>query len=408
MTNTKIALKKYSSFDETTISLPASKSISNRVLIIDALCSSNSPIYNLSTARDTITMKRLLSSTDKTLDVLDAGTTMRFLTAYLTVTNQHKTITGTKRMCERPIKILVDALRTLGGQVEYLDKEGFPPLEISGLLEQKANEISIRGDVSSQYISALLMISPILPEGLKLNLEGKIGSRPYIEMTLQIMSMFGVDASWNQNIISIKNQAYKSVQIEIEPDWSGASYWYSFVALAESGEVLLPGLKEKSLQGDSVVKEIMTHLGVETTFTEKGAVLRKKDHKNEVSFNFTDCPDLAQTVAVVCAAKSIHCKMTGLESLKIKETDRILALQNELSKIGTQLIDSGTHYELIPSRKLPKHVTINTYDDHRMAMAFAPLATSMDVEIENPDVVNKSFPNFWQEVEKLGLKRKAV
>ncbi len=404
MSSLQVTLKKCSSFREVVIDLPASKSISNRVLIVDALCSSNSSITNLSTARDTITMKKLLSSSSKELDVLDAGTTMRFLTAYLTVTNQQKTITGTKRMCQRPIKILVNALNTLGGQIEYLDKAGYPPLAISGLGEQKTNTISIRGDVSSQYISAMLMIAPVLPSGLTLHLEGNVGSRPYIEMTLQIMSMFGVKGNWKQNIISIAHQPYKSTSIEIEPDWSGASYWYSFVALAEKGEVLLPGLKAKSLQGDSVISKIMSHLGVESTFTEAGARLTKKNHDSEVSIDFSDCPDLAQTVAVVCAAKNIHCKMTGLESLKIKETDRILALQNELAKIGASLKSHEDHWELVPSPLLPNEASICTYDDHRMAMAFAPLVTLMDVAIENPNVVNKSFPNFWEEVDKLGFK----
>lgn len=404
MSSSQITLQKHASFEAARISLPASKSISNRVLIVDALCPSSSSITNLSTARDTITMKRLLSSQSQTLDVIDAGTTMRFLTAYLTVTNQEKTITGTERMCQRPIKILVNALNTLGAQIEYLNKAGYPPLAISSLAEQKTNKITIRGDVSSQYISALLMIAPVLPKGLNLILEGKIGSRPYIEMTLQIMAKFGVNATWKENTINIERQSYNSVPIEIEPDWSGASYWYSFVALAKEGSVLLPNLKQKSLQGDSAINTIMSQLGVETSFSKEGAILKKGNHINEVAINFSDCPDLAQTVAVVCAAKNIHCKMTGLESLKIKETDRILALQNELAKIGAELIASDNHWKLIPSKKLPNKVTINTYDDHRMAMAFAPLSTLMDVVIENPDVVNKSFPNFWEEVDKLGFK----
>ena len=220
-------------------------------------------------------------------------------------------------------------------------------------------------------------------------------------MTLKIMAEFGIKANFKGNVISVLPQQYKAASIDIEPDWSGASYWYSFVALASGGEIFLPNLKEASVQGDQVIKDIMTELGVSSTFSKDGTSLKKMDHKNEVNIDFTHCPDLAQTVAVVCAAKNIKCKMTGLESLKIKETDRVAALQNELSKIGARLNEFDSYWILEPSNSLPEKVTIKTYDDHRMAMAFAPLASLMNVTIENPKVVNKSFPNFWKEVNKL-------
>ncbi|MTI20002.1 3-phosphoshikimate 1-carboxyvinyltransferase [Fulvivirga sp. RKSG066] len=386
------------------VNLPASKSISNRVLIVNALSGKSAQIHNLSEARDTVTMNRLLKSSGAELDVLDAGTTMRFLTAYLTATNQNKVLTGTPRMCQRPIKILVEALKTLGANIEYVEKEGFPPIKIKGLNNQQTDKLEVRGDVSSQYISALLMIAPTLPKGLSLTLTGKVGSKPYIEMTLKIMSRFGVDYTWKENSISIKNQAYKAPkEITIEPDWSGASYFYSFLALSKNESLIINDLVDNSLQGDRATADLFESIGVKTHFNEQTAKLEKVKHESSVTYDFTDCPDLAQTVAVVCAAKGITCHMTGLESLKIKETDRVLALQNELAKIGAQLKEEDNQWTLIPSYDLPAEVSIATYDDHRMAMAFAPLATLMDVRIEEPEVVNKSFPSFWAEMKNQGF-----
>ena len=383
-----------------TISIPFSKSISNRALIINALSGYTGKINNLSTARDTQTMLRLLKSDERILDVLDAGTTMRFLTAYFSITNQPKILTGTERMQQRPIGILVDALREIGGTINYLKKEGFPPIRINGLI-QKNSEISIRGDVSSQYISALLMIAPMLERGLSLTLVGKIGSKPYIDMTLALMKHYGVQSEWIENVIKIKPQHYISAEVTVEPDWSGASYWYSLVALSNNGRIDLEGFRKDSIQGDQVIADIMQNLGVETKYMDSGIELTHKDHLKEVSIDFTDCPDLVQTVAVVCAAKGIKCTMTGLASLKIKETNRVKALQIELAKIGAVLEERMNQWILSPSLELPSRVEINTYDDHRMAMAFAPLCLLMDVGIDDESVVDKSYPSFWTDVAKV-------
>ncbi|SNS68447.1 3-phosphoshikimate 1-carboxyvinyltransferase [Belliella buryatensis] len=395
-----ITLSQLSKFKFTDIPLPSSKSESNRVLIIDALTEGENQISNLAEARDTQTMIRLLETNPPVFDVLDAGTTMRFLTAFATVTNQNKIMTGTARMCERPIGILVDALRELGGEIHYMNKEGYPPLAIHGFSNQKTNKIRIRGDVSSQYISALLMIAPILPEGLELELEGKVGSRTYIEMTLELMTQFGVTFTWDDNRIHVAPQKYQPTSFAVESDWSGASYWFSLLACAEEGELLLRGLKQDSLQGDSKIVEIMGHLGVRSEFNDSGVKLTKQPVRGLKSWDFTHCPDLAQTVAVTCAILGQKVEFSGLESLRIKETDRILALQQELAKFNAQLVEGENEvFTLIPSVDIPSEVQIHTYDDHRMAMAFMPLMTKTQVIIEDPEVVNKSYPSFWKHVE---------
>jgi 3-phosphoshikimate 1-carboxyvinyltransferase len=384
--------------------LPASKSISNRALIINALAGNESELHNLSDANDTQLMLRLVNSLDKTIDVEDAGTTMRFLTAYFTVTRQNKVLTGTARMKERPIALLVDALRSLGAEIEYRGVEGYPPHEILNFPGQKTDHLTIRGDVSSQYISALMMIAPALPKGLTLNLTGKIGSRPYIDMTASIMKHFGVTCELLADKVIVPHQPYKASSYTVESDWSAVSYWFAFAALAADAEILLPRLHLQSLQGDSVIVELMKQLGV--TAQRQGDLLKltKTRAHNEITWDFTHCPDLAQTVAVVCAAKGIKGSFTGLESLRIKETDRIAALQNELAKIGAQLIeDNPERWTLIPSGKLPANASFATYKDHRMAMAFAPLCTLMKVSIENPDVVRKSYPNFWNDLKSFGI-----
>jgi 3-phosphoshikimate 1-carboxyvinyltransferase len=390
----------------TSILLPSSKSESNRALIINALSGNKIDLENISAARDTQTMLRLLKSEDKVLDVLDAGTTMRFLVAYCSVKGLNKILTGTDRMQERPIKILVDALRQLGANINYLKNEGFPPIEISGFNYSGKNSVSVRGDVSSQYISALLMIGPIMPEGIELVLEGKVGSRPYIEMTLALMKLFGASYQWNENVIKVFPNPYQPQHYFIESDWSGSSYWFSIAALAEESEIELVGLKENSLQGDSTIVEIMGSLGIETTFTGSGVRLKKIECKSSLNFDFSDCPDLAQTVFVICAAKKISLTATGLESLRIKETDRIAALQNELAKIGSEIIENEGIWKLVNSDKNIEeyqNLTFDTYDDHRMAMAFAPLACLVPVVIENPSVVNKSYPSYWNDLEKAGF-----
>jgi len=398
-----ITLPAKSSFGDVTIPLPSSKSESNRVLIIDALTEGENRITNLAEARDTQTMIRLLKENPETLDVLDAGTTMRFLTAYAALTNKKKVLTGTPRMCERPIGILVDALRSIGAQIEYTGKEGFPPMETKGFSQQLKSHIQIRGDVSSQYISALLMNAPLLPEGLTLELTGKIGSRTYIEMTLELMKQFGIEYSFEENIIKVPHQPYKNTEFAVESDWSGASYWFSLLACAKEGRFFLNGLKKNSLQGDSKIVDIMDKLGIQSEFKNGGIQLTKKPVSGLESFDFTHCPDLAQTVAVTCAVIGQTSKFTGLESLRIKETDRIFALQQELAKINAKLEEGENGvFTLIPSAGIPAEVEIDTYDDHRMAMAFMPLATQTKVTFEDKDVVNKSYPSFWKHCDLAG------
>ena len=396
-----------------TIPLASSKSESNRALILDALTGFQCDLHNLSTARDTQTMIRLLRAENQdngpsTADVLDAGTTMRFLTAYFATTGQHKILTGTPRMCERPIGILVDALRQLGADITYLHNDGYPPLQTNGFVPTGVHRISIRGDVSSQYISALLMIAPTLPNGLTLELTGAIGSQPYIEMTIEQMRMFGaeVNPDWEAKTITVAPNPYTPCSYAVESDWSGASYWYSILALAGEGSVLeLLGLKEHSLQGDSAIVEIMRSLGVDSLFTGRGVLLTQQPASSSLTWDFTHCPDLAQTVAVCCAVKGIPLTLTGIESLKIKETDRVAALQAELRKIGAELVEvePNIRYEVrtISSARPSLPPSIHTYDDHRMAMAFAPVAMQGEVVIEEPGVVAKSYPSFWDDFAKV-------
>jgi 3-phosphoshikimate 1-carboxyvinyltransferase len=397
------------------VHLPASKSESNRALIIDAITGHQCTLHNLSEARDTQTMMRLLQSDEQVADVIDAGTTMRFLTAYFAVTNQDKILTGTPRMCQRPIGILVDALRTLGADIAYLQNEGFPPFHIRGFKSvqdedsKKGFRLKLRSDISSQFISALLLVAPLLPTGLVLELQGEVGSKPYIEMTLQQMAHFGIeyDCNWTTNIIRVGPQRYQPRSFAVESDWSGASYWYGIAALAEDAEIELMGLKEDSSQGDSVISEIMSHLGVHTEFVGNSVILTKRPAVKSYKWDFTDSPDLAQTVAVVCAAKGIKLTLTGIESLKIKETDRVYALQTELAKFGAELVEvSPAKYELKSKPELMRNrpaTTIETYDDHRMAMAFAPLALLTTLDIANPEVVVKSYPSFWRDLEQVCL-----
>lgn len=403
LVNTKLSIKRTTVLNGTASFLPASKSISNRALIINALSGSGAVLDNLSDANDTQLMLRLVNSESETIDVEDAGTTMRFLTAYFAVTGKQKSLTGTHRMTERPIGILVDALRSIGCEIQYLDKDGFPPHKTIGFGGQKTDRLEIRGDVSSQYISALMMIAPILPNGLQLKLTGKIGSRPYIEMTASLMRQFGADLSFNDDTVIVQSKKYKPSSLTVESDWSAVSYWFAFAALAEKAEICLPRLQHDSWQGDRVITDIMLKLGVNSVFENGLLKLTKTKEASSISWDFTHCPDLAQTVAVICAAKGIPGTFTGLESLRIKETDRIAALQNELRKIGGDLTEGNGEWNLVPSRKLPVKASFDTYKDHRMAMAFAPLATLMEVEIDNAEVVRKSYPNFWKDMESFGF-----
>ncbi|MEJ1238846.1 3-phosphoshikimate 1-carboxyvinyltransferase [Chryseolinea sp. T2] len=402
--NSIIRLKRTTVLNGTASLLPASKSIANRALIINALAGNTATLHNLSDANDTQLMLRLVGSPEKTIDVEDAGTTMRFLTAFFAVTGKNKVLTGTDRMMERPIALLVDALRELGATINYLGKEGYPPHETLGFSNQRISTIRIRGDVSSQYISALMMIGPLLPQGLTLELTGRIGSRPYIDMTGAIMKHFGVQCTMSGNVVTIPHQAYKSADFTVESDWSAASYWFSFASLAERATIQLPRLSLESLQGDSAVVNIMKSLGVTASMKDGLLNLTKTSDLSELKWDFTHCPDLAQTIAVVCAARGVKGHFTGLESLRIKETDRIAALQNELRKINADLVENNSEsWTLIPSSKLPATARFATYKDHRMAMAFAPLAAIMDVDIESPEVVRKSYPNFWNDIASFGV-----
>jgi 3-phosphoshikimate 1-carboxyvinyltransferase len=381
--------------------LPSSKSISNRALVLQAL--GGGELENLSSARDTRLMRALIGSSDPVIDAMDAGTTMRFLTAYFTITNQHKTLTGTARMKERPIAPLVDALRTLGATIHYRGATGFPPIEVAGFTP-KANALAIPGNISSQYISALMMIGPLLPGGLSITITGPVSSRPYIEMTARMMQSFGVTVQWNNATITVPETAYRPARFFVEGDWSAASYWYAIVSLAETASITLPGLQHNSLQGDRAVVEIMERLGVVTTFTVGGVTLQKGECQSEISVDFINCPDLAQTVLPVCAARGVPGTFTGLESLRIKETDRLAALQHELAKTGAALTEvSPGQWQLTPGHAWPENIRIATYHDHRMAMGFAPWATRSTLTIENPRVVDKSYPDFWSDLKAVGF-----
>ncbi len=389
--------------------MPASKSESNRALIIQALARQPIQLHNVAKARDTQLMHTLLYSPKRVVNVIDAGTTMRFLTAFFCIKNQEKILTGTLRMCKRPIKILVEALKALGGKIDYVHTPRYPTLHIHGMKKQKANTLAIDASVSSQYISALLMVAPVLPQGLTLHLKGAVYSKPYIFMTLAMMRHFGIHATWQNRTIHITAQSYQTTDYTIAADWTSASYWYSFMALHQHNDarIKLLGLKKKSLQGDSAIAHMMTPFGVKTTFLDDGVVLEKSASviKNWEK-DFTDCPDLAPTCLVICAARGITCVIKGIESLRIKETDRITALQRELAKLGAQLTEiSLGHWKLYPAAEITKsaHWIIETYQDHRMAMAFAPLAMLGQVCIENYKVVKKSYPHFWKDMAEMGF-----
>ena len=401
----KYRLKKHSGRLKGQVKLESSKSESNRALIVNALSGNNGSLTHLAKARDTETMQALLASSSQELDVKDAGTTMRFLTAYLAVRGSGQIITGTDRMKKRPIGPLVDSLRKIGANIEYVGEEGFPPMKITRLTQQLSDRISIPGNISSQYISALMMIAPCLPKGLEIELTTEVYSRPYIELTQNIMQQFGVESKFEDDRISISAQQYIGTDHSIEGDWSGASYWYSFLALADTSSLLeLASVRPSSPQGDRVISEIMTHFGIKSHFESGKVLLQKSDsQKKTIDLDFKNCPDLAQTIMAAAAVSGVTLHMTGLESLKIKETDRILAMRTELSKLGATLDEMDSKWVLSPSEQLPASIEVDTYEDHRMAMAFAPLSQLMEVIIDDPAVVNKSYPGFWEEVKKLGV-----
>lgn len=392
-----------------TIALPGSKSESNRVLILDALSHKQSTLFNLSTAEDTRILKEALLSNEEEINIKNAGTAMRFLTAYYTARKQNKIVSGDARMQERPIKPLVEALIQMGANIEYLGKEGFPPIKINGSLSTlNKKEIHIPAAISSQFISAILMVAPSLPEGITLKMDGKIASIPYIQMTLQIMEAFGIKSTFKNNTITIRPQNYLPTIYHVESDWSSASYWYSMLALSDdSSAIFLEGLKRKSMQGDAIIKEIVEPFGIISEYSDTGIFITKTQVDYSLIpqyYDFTDYPDLAQTIIVLCAALGIKCGFTGLESLKIKETDRVQALQNELKKFNVQLIEESEGIYALKGKFKPTAAIIETYQDHRMAMAFAPYALICDeIKIENPDCVNKSYPGFFNDLEQVGF-----
>lgn len=391
----------------TGVQLPASKSISNRALILNALSYSPYLPENLSDCDDTRVMVKAFDSDSNRFDIGAAGTSMRFLTAFLSKIGGVWEITGSERMQNRPIRILVDALRECGAQIEYLAREGYPPLKITGRA-LKGGELSLDGGTSSQYISALLMIAPTMMEGLTLHLTGKIISQPYIRMTIGMLKAFGINAQWNDNTIRIAPQTFTPTRFRVESDWSAASYWYEIIALAPTGSsVELYGLDRESLQGDARIARFFEPLGVETRFTDKGVQLLKSEKQAQrLDLELSDQPDLAQTLVVTCVLKGIPFRFTGLESLKIKETDRIVALQQELSKLGYEVssdCDSILYWEgeCHTPDACPR---IATYDDHRMAMAFAPAAFCIPgLIIEHPEVVSKSYPAYWEDLKAAGF-----
>lgn len=402
---------------QASIQLPASKSISNRALIIHALSRGKYQPANLSDCDDTQVMIRALAAAPGAeIDILAAGTAMRFLTAYLSVTPGTHVITGTQRMRQRPIRILVDALRRLGADITYVGEEGFPPLRISGHPLQGA-EIEMAGNVSSQYISALLMIGAVLPGGLKLKLTGDVVSRPYIDLTLRLMHDFGARACWmGEDCILVQPDGYRDVPFTVESDWSAASYWYQMVALSGqvSAEISVParvelkGLFAHSYQGDSRGAGLLARLGVHTEYTDAGVCLTRQDTSvKRLSANLVDIPDLAQTFVVTCCLMGVPFRFTGLQSLKIKETDRIAALQAELCKLGYVLHaeqDSILSWdgERCPAESSP---VIATYEDHRMAMAFAPASLVLPhIRIADPHVVSKSYPGYWADLRSAGFR----
>jgi 3-phosphoshikimate 1-carboxyvinyltransferase len=393
------------------VKITGSKSESNRLLLLQALFP-NIKISNLSNSDDAEVMQKGLQISKGVVDIHHAGTAMRFLTAYFaSQENKEVTLTGSKRMTERPIKVLVEALRSLGAEINYIDNEGFPPIKIKGKKLVK-HKVSLPADISSQYISALLLIAPSLENGLELELVGKITSVPYIKMTLGLLSQIGVANSFEGNTIKVSpKDAVESATQVVESDWSSASYFYSIVALCDIGtEISLTAYNKNSLQGDSVLKNIYKVFGVETNFLDHQVILKKIANPENTNFNFelANAPDIAQTIAVTCFGLGVGCHMTGLHTLKIKETDRLEALKIELTKLGAPISVTDRTLTLEASKEIKKEIAIDTYNDHRMAMAFAPLALKTSLFVNDAEVVSKSYPDFWKDMENLKIKVQTI
>ncbi len=388
------------------IVIPGSKSESNRLLILKALFP-NITINNLSNSDDTVSLTKGLKTQNNIVDVHHAGTAMRFLTAYYASKKGTEiTLTGSKRMQERPIKVLVDALKSMGAEIAYLNNEGFPPLKITGK-QLTINSVSLNANISSQYISALMLVAPSLINGLTINLIGKITSVPYINMTLNLLKKVGLKGSFSNHKIEIKpSNSVDDVTVHVESDWSSASYYYSLVALSENMKITLKNYKENSVQGDSEIVSIYKKLGVETVFNPSINSIQIKKVENSltsIQLNLNNTPDIAQTIAVTCFGKGIACLLKGLKTLKIKETDRLLAIKTELEKLGASVKITEDSLELFPSIKINKNAIVETYQDHRMAMAFAPLAIKVPIVINQPEVVSKSYISFWEDFRKTGI-----
>ncbi len=388
------------------IAISGSKSESNRLLILQRLVA-GLQIENLSDSDDSNHLQHALSTTNELVDIGHAGTAMRFLTAYFSVKEGRAVVlTGSERMQNRPIAILVDALKSLGATISYEEKDGYPPIRIKGKQIRKKS-VQINGNVSSQYISALMLIASSLPDGLEIELLGKITSVPYIDMTLTLLKELGIEASFVENKVTVQPfKAEIEKTIVVESDWSSASYFYSLIALSELGsEVTLTAYKKDSLQGDSSLAEIYQHFGVETTFGEHTITISKKEKasQNRLILDLKNAPDIAQTIAVTCFGLGIACSLTGLHTLKIKETDRLVALENELTKLGGKISITDESLDLEKSIQVNSNISIETYNDHRMAMAFAPLALKVPITILDANVVTKSYQEFWKDMQQIGF-----
>ena len=391
------------------ITITGSKSESNRLLVLQALFPSIS-LENISNSDDSDVMQMALKSTEDEIDIHHAGTTMRFLTAYFSSQEgKSVTLTGSKRMKERPIKILVDALRDLGADISYVENDGFPPIKILGK-EITQNEVTLSANVSSQYISALMLIGSSLKNGLKLTLDGEITSVPYIKMTLNLLHQLGIAATFKGQIITVqpKTEIVPEQTLVVESDWSSASYFYSIVALSPMGSTItLSAYKETSLQGDSVLASIYSQFGVETTFENNTITLKKVkgvSKESIITLDLVNAPDIAQTIVVSCFGLGISCDLSGLHTLKIKETDRLVALKTEIEKLGGMVHVTDKTLVLESSESINQDIAIDTYNDHRMAMAFAPLALCTKIRVNDAEVVSKSYPEFWSDLEKIGFK----
>lgn len=403
-----LSLEKSIIHSSAALSITGSKSESNRLLLLQALWKQIS-INNLSNSDDSVLMQNALQSQTDVIDIHHAGTAMRFLTAYFSLKeNSAITLTGSQRMQERPIGVLVDALRTLGADIEYLNQEGYPPLKIKGKVLD-INEVSLAANVSSQYISALLLIGSKLKNGLTLNLVGKITSVPYIKMTLSLLNQIGIETQFEDQTIIVKplRKEPKPMTLVVESDWSSASYFYSIVALSAIGtKIKLSSYKAHSLQGDSVLAKIYKQFGVNTVYQDTTITLEKVEcisSDTTVNLDLSNAPDIAQTIAVTCLGLKLSCKLIGLHTLKIKETDRLVALKTEIKKFGTPVSITDHSLEISLVNPLNSDVEVATYNDHRMAMAFAPLALKTSFKIIDADVVSKSFPDFWKDLKSIGF-----